>query len=362
MKKNSVMGSAVRLKKLFQSFPKAGIDALLVASWPNVTYLSGFKGTESWILVGPKGLYFITDSRYSEQAKREAKGFKVVLRDAKSVSEIAADLCRSMKVRTLGFEASIVTHSFYLGLERHVGKDKLKATYGLTESLREIKDSFEIGQIKKSAEIAVKGFHYVRQTARPGMTQREVQGRLEVYTKSLGSEKPAFDIIIATGARSSMPHCQTNDTEVLDNNVLLVDMGVVYEGYHSDLTRPVFLGKMNALQKKIYQIVWDAQRSGIRKAGPGVPASEVDAACREYIRKKGYAKFFGHGTGHGVGLEIHEAPGVSSRSKTILKPGMVITVEPGIYLPGKFGVRIEDMVLITNNGYEVMTSDLDKSI
>lgn len=352
----------VRLKNLFKLFAANQIDGLLVSSWPNVTYLSGFKGTESWILVAPNGLYFITDSRYSEQAQNEAKGFTIILRDKKSVSQIVADLVCELKIKKLGFEASIVTHSFYLALERNVGKDSLKATSDLVESLRVRKDSFEISQIKKSVDIAVKGYHYIRQMAEPGMTEREIQGRLEYYTKTLGSEKPAFDIIIATGARSSMPHCQTNETPALDNNILLVDMGVVYEGYYSDLTRPVFLGKMSALHKKIYQIVWDAQRAGIKKAGPGVAAKDVDAACRDYIDKSGYSKYFGHGTGHGVGLEVHEAPTVSGKSQTILEPGMVITVEPGIYLPGKFGVRIEDMVLITEKGNEVLTRDLDKSV
>lgn len=351
-----------RVEALFGSFEKAGIDGLLVSSWPNVTYLSGFKGTESWILVSGKGLYFITDTRYSEQAEREAKGFKVILRDKKGVTEIAADLARQMNLKAVGFESHIVTHGFYMGLEKQLGSVNLKATHGLVEQLREIKDAFEAGQIKKSATIAVKGFHYVKKAARPGMTEREAQARLEHYTKTLGSERPAFDIIIAAGDRSSMPHCQTNQTKIKNNNILLVDMGVVYEGYHSDLTRPIFLGKMTPLHKKINQIVWDAQRAGIKKAGPGVPAKTVDAACRDHIAKAGYADHFGHGTGHGVGLEIHEAPTVSPRSQTILKPGMVITVEPGIYLPGKFGVRIEDMLLITEKGCEVLTRDLDKSV
>lgn len=351
-----------RLNKLFSLFQHVGIDALFVGSWPNVTYLSCFKGTESWILVSPNRLYLITDSRYFEQATEEAKGFKIILRDKRSVSEIVAEIVRKDNIKSLGFESHIVTYSFYTALAKSLGKERLKATSGLIETLREIKDNFEIGQLKKSVAIAVKGYHYVREIARPGMQEREVQGRLEHYTKSLGSERPAFDIIIATGPRSSMPHCQTNQTLLKDNQVLLVDMGVVYEGYHSDLTRPIFLGKMNSLQKKIHQIVWNAQRLGIKKAGPGVPASAVDTACRVSIEESGYGKYFGHGMGHGVGLEIHEAPTVSARSKTILQPGMVITVEPGIYLPGKFGVRIEDMVLITNKGNEVLTRDLDKSI
>ena len=350
---------STRLRRLFALFPKNNLDALLVSSWPNVSYLSGFQGTESWIVVSPKTLFFITDSRYSEQAKAEAKGFKVILRDKLSVPQIVAELSKQFRWNSIGFEASIVTHSFYLGLAKYVGAERLKSTFGLVEQLREIKDSLEIELIRESANIAVKGFHYIRQIARPGMKERELQARLEHYTKSLGSDKPAFDIIIATGKRSSMPHCQTNDTPAEDNEILLVDMGVVYRGYHSDLTRPIFLGKMSALHKKIYRIVWEAQRAGIAKAGPGVPASVVDGACREFIRKQGYEKRFGHGTGHGVGLEIHEAPSVSGRSKTILQPGMVITVEPGIYLPGKFGVRIEDMVLITKNGHEVLTRDLD---
>ncbi len=350
----------IRLNRLYPSFKKAGIDALLVSSEPNVSYLSGYKGTESWIVVSPKGRAFITDSRYLEQAQAEAKGFKVILRDRRSVTEIVADLVKEWKIRRLGFEASIITYQFFLALEKRVGKDKIVPTGGLVENLRIIKDKNEISLIRKSADIAVKGFHYLKQTVRPGMKERDAQGRLEYYTKTLGSEKPAFDIIIGTGARSAMPHCQTNETKIKNNELLLVDMGVVYEGYHSDLTRPIFLGKITPLHRKIYDIVWEAQRAGIRKAQPGATCGEVDAACRQVIARYGYDKQFGHSTGHGVGLEIHEAPGVGGSSKTVLKPGMVITVEPGIYLPGKFGVRIEDMVLITDKKNEVLTRDLDK--
>ncbi|MBI3252178.1 MAG: aminopeptidase P family protein [Candidatus Omnitrophica bacterium] len=350
----------LRLQKLFGLFPKNQIDALLVSSWPNVTYLSGFRSMESWIVVSPEGLYFVTDSRYLEQARKEAGGFKIILRDKKNVAEIVSDLANEKKWKTIGFEAGIATHAFYLSLVKTLGAGRLKATFDLAESLRIIKDSYEIKLLKKSAEIAVKGFHYIRKAVKPGMTEREAQGKLEYFTKSIGSEKPAFELIIAAGARSSMPHCQSNQTRIRNNDLVLVDMGVVHEGYHSDLTRPVFLGKMSALHQKIHGIVWEAQRAGIKKAGPGVPASEVDAACRNVIRKAGYAEYFGHGTGHGVGLEIHEAPGVSGKSRTILKPGMVITVEPGIYLPGKFGVRIEDMVLITEKGREVLTAGLEK--
>lgn len=347
-----------RLARLFASFSKYDIDALLVSSWPNVSYLSGFKGTESWLFVSSKGNYFITDSRYSEQAESEAPGFKLILRDKKPLTQVVEDLASLHQFKKIGFEEAIVTHLFYQALHKRLGK-RLIGTQGLVEKLRLIKDSDEVKLIQKAADFAVKGFHYIKKAVRPGMTEREAQAKLEYFTKSIGSERPAFDLILAAGPRASMPHCQSNSTKIKNNNLLLVDMGCVYEGYHSDLTRPVFLGKMSALHRKIYDIVWKAQRLGIEKARPGVKAAEVDTACRNYIKEMGYGNHFGHSTGHGVGLEVHEDPGVSSRSETILKPGMVITVEPGIYLPGKFGVRIEDMVLITEAGNRVITKGLE---
>lgn len=348
-----------RVDRLLGRLEGALADSLLVSSWPNVTYLSGFRGTESWLLVAPQARYFITDSRYAEQARAEAKGFKVILRDTRSVAQIVADLRRKHGWSTVAFEADTVTHFFYLGLERQMGRERLRPTRNLVEGLRLKKDAGEIEKLRRSARIAVEGFRYLSQTLHPGMTELEAQARLEHYTKTIGSEKPAFEIIIAAGERASMPHCQSDRTRIRKDQPVLVDMGVVYEGYHSDLTRPILLGKMNASYRKVNRIVREAQAAGIRRAGPGVPASEVDRACRDWIRRRGYGSYFGHGTGHGVGLEIHEAPSVSASSQTILEPGMVITVEPGIYLPGRLGVRIEDMVLITPKGREVLTEGLD---
>lgn len=348
-----------RIKNLIESFEAAGIDALLISSWPNVTYMTGFRNTESWALIGPGMRYFITDSRYEEQARREAQGFKVLIRSHQSVTQMVAEIVKRHKIKYLGFEAEIVTYAFAEELRKNVVAARLVPARGLVEKLRLIKDAEEIKQLKRSVDIAVKGYHYIRKRIKPGMTEREAQADLEFYTKTLGSEKPAFDIIIAGGPRGSMPHYQTGAQKFKKGDTVLIDMGVVYGGYHSDLTRTFFLGTMSPLQKKIYDIVWDAQRAGIRAVRPGLPAAEVDAVCRSFIAKKGYADYFGHGTGHGVGLEIHEAPSVSSRSKTVLKPGMVITVEPGIYLPGQVGVRIEDMVLVTETGHEVLTRNLE---
>ncbi len=348
-----------RIHRLLSLFKKNDLDALLVSSWPNVRYMSGFRNTESWLLISSKGRYLITDSRYFEQAKREAMDYQVILRDKKSVPMILKELAHSLRLKKMGFEAPIVTYEFYKELIKHLGNDHMCATSGLIEAFRLYKDPDEILDLKKSAKIAVKGFCYLRGQLKAGMSENQALAVLEYHTKTLGAEKPSFDIIIASGAGSSMPHYQTGHKRFKKNDMVLVDMGVVYNGFCSDLTRPIFLGKMTGLRKKVFDIVWRAQRAGIKKAGPGVPASEVDAASRLVIEEAGYGKYFGHGTGHGVGLEIHEAPTVSGRSKAILEPGIVITVEPGIYLPGQFGVRIEDMILITKNGNEVLTKGLD---
>jgi Xaa-Pro aminopeptidase len=352
-----------RCARLARQFRGAGIDALFVSSEPNVSYLSGFKGTESFLFITPHRRYFLTDFRYAEQARRETRGFKVLVRNGASYADMAEELRRRERCRRVGFESPRTTHAFYRQLERALGAGALVPTSGLVERLRAVKDAGELRKIRNAVAIMGEGIRRLRATAAPGMNEKEIQGRLEYETKMLGSEKPAFDIIIAAGAKSSMPHAVSDHLSRLrENDILLVDMGVVSEGYHSDLTRCFFLGKIPRPMRKIYDTVLEAQERGIRAVRPGRPAREVDAACRDFIRKKGYGRYFGHGTGHGVGLEIHEAPSVSGRSSDVLAPGMVVTVEPGIYLPGRFGVRIEDMVLVTAKGHEVLTRDIDKRI
>ena len=352
-----------RLKRLLGGFAAAGIDAFFVSAKENVTYLSGFNNDESFLFLTRGRRYFLTDFRYLEQARKEAIGFRIVLRDERTYPEIVRDLARKEKCAKVGFEASKISYAFYSRLAQALGPNCLVPTAGLVEKLRIRKEPGEIRHLRKAVEVSGAGVRHLASTLAPGMNEKEIQGRLEYQTKMLGAEKPAFDIIIAAGAKSSMPHAVSDERSVVrDEDIVLVDMGVVVGGYHSDLTRCFFLGKIPLLQRKIYDIVLQAQERGIRKVRPGVPAKEVDAACRDFIRHKGYGKLFGHGTGHGVGLEIHEAPTVSGRSAEILEPGMVVTVEPGIYLPDRFGVRIEDMVLVTDKGHEVLTRDIDKRI
>lgn len=340
-----------------------GIDGLFVSSEPNVRYLSDFRNNESFLFLTQKKKYFLTDSRYVEQARKEARGFTVILRDTKPYPAMVEDLRKQEGCQTVGFEALTIPHVFYMQLCRSVPLKNLIPTKNLIEDLRIKKDKGEVDSMRRAIAIMKRGIDKLENETRPGMNEKAVQAKLEYDTKIFGSEKPAFDIIIARGAKSSMPHAVSDHKSVIkENDILLVDMGTVYNGYHCDLTRCFFMGKIPPLMRKVYQIVLDAQLAGIAKVKPGVRAAEVDKASRSYIARHGYGEQFGHGTGHGVGLEIHEAPTVSGRSNDILEPGMVVTVEPGIYLPNRFGVRIEDMVLVTEKGHEVLTRDIHKRI
>ena len=353
----------LRISKLRKMLAAKKLDALLVSSEPNVSYMSGYEGTESFLVITQTDLFFLTDFRYLEQAQCEAKGFKIELRDKYPYSIMVGNLLSRENIRRIGFEAASIPHALYTALLKSLPMRALLPTHNLIESLRIIKDAEEIRHIRQSVAIAAKGIHHLSTVFAPGMSEKEAQARLEYETKLLGSEKPAFDMIIARGSNSSMPHAISQHRNKIEaQDMILVDMGVVYNGFHSDLTRCFFMGKIPNLHRRIYSIVLEAQERGIRRVKPGATCREVDAACRSHIEKKGFGRYFGHGTGHGVGLEIHEAPSVSFRSNEILKPGMVITVEPGIYLPGKFGVRIEDMVLVTKSGCEVLTRNIKKNM
>ncbi len=356
------MNTATRLAQFSRIFETRNLDAFFLSCEPNVSYLTGYTGTESYAVILPDKRYFLTDFRYVEQARRELKGFTIVLRDKKPYSVMVNEICVRHGVRRLGVEAGRISFSLYRALSRNCPQASIVAVHDSVEALRIRKDKGEIAKIKQSVDIMRLGMESLAAGLAPGMKEREIQAKLEYDTKMFGSQKPAFDIIIAADPNSSMPHAVTGETKVRENDLILVDMGCVYEGYHSDLTRCFFTGKIPPLKQKIYNTVLQAQELGIRKAGPGVKAKDVDLACRDYIDKKGYGKFFGHGTGHGVGLEIHESPSVSHRSSEVLEPGMVITVEPGIYLPGQFGVRIEDMLLITDKGAEVLTARIPKKL
>lgn len=349
-----------RLAALRGRMAAAGLDAYLLTHPPDICHVSGFSGHDSVAIVTPKRLYVATDSRYTEELDRDAPQAKLVLRK-KSMADAIGGLFSTLRPKRVGFETNFVTFGTIDGLKRELRK--LKVATALTPmsdmmvGLRKLKDSDEVGRIRTAVDIAEKAFLQLIPGIKPGTTESALTGRFILAMRELGASDAAFHPIIAAGANSSLPHYRPNETPIRDNAPLLVDWGAIYKDYRSDLTRTVFLGKPHKKLAEIYKIVLEANMAAIDKLKAGLNCKEADEIARKVITKAGYGKNFGHGLGHGIGRDIHEEPRLHfSRGKEHLEPGSVVTVEPGIYLPGIGGVRIEDDVLITDTGCEVLSS------
>lgn len=341
-----------KIKKVYELMDKEGLDALLIDSPENRYYLTGFTGTAGRVLLTGKGAYFITDFRYVEQAKKQTEGYEIVelsFNFEKGLNE----LLKKDGVKRLGFESKAISHEQFLKYNE-VLEVELQKTTDLIEGLRVIKGPEEIEKIKKAVEITDAAFAHILGIIKPGVTEREIALELEFFQKRMGGEKNAFDFIVASGQRTSLPHGVASDKVIEKGDFVTLDFGVFYQGYCSDLTRTVVVGEPDEKQKEIYGLVLKAQLAVIERVKAGMSCKEVDEIARGIIGEAGYRENFGHGLGHGIGLEIHEAPRVSFTSETILQPGMVVTNEPGIYIPGWGGVRIEDDLLITEEGCEVL--------
>ncbi|MDH4227434.1 MAG: Xaa-Pro peptidase family protein [Deltaproteobacteria bacterium] len=332
---------------------KDTLDALLVSSLTNVRYLSGFTGSNAVALISKNTALLITDSRYTLQARQEAKGFAI--RIASNYIEDLALLLKKSKIRRLGFEPLTVSYEVYRRMKKAFKGTSLVPVKRPVEGLRAVKDKEELAAIRAAIKVAEKGYAHVEGTGAVGRAERDVSLGIERVVKDLGADAMSFETIVASGKRSAMPHGTATGKKIARHEFVIVDMGVSLGGYKSDETRTYVTGKPTGRQREIYSIVKDAHDKAIDVVREGSLASEVDRAARAYIEKKGFGSYFGHGTGHGVGLDIHEDPSVGPKSKTVLKQGMVITVEPGIYIPGFGGVRIEDMVLVGKHGPEVLT-------
>lgn len=343
-----------RLKRL-RAGMAGKMDCLLVTDLKNIRYLSGFTGSSAYIIVSADKAFFLTDPRYTLQAREEVRGFKV--RIFKKALDTIAESIGEIKAKTTGFESGNLSFDTYQRLKRALkGKTRLKPVPGLVNSLRKQKDTFEIERLREAARLLDRGFQKAMKVIRPGVAERDAAFSIETFWKKSGAESLAFDTIIASGARGALPHGKASEKLVKKGELVVVDMGCLLNGYNSDETRTFVTGRPGARQKEIYRIVREAQAAAIESIKPGVKASSVDMAARSVIEKAGYGKYFGHGTGHGVGLDIHEGPGLGPTSDDVLQEGMVITVEPGIYLPELGGVRIEDMALVTRTGAELLTS------
>lgn len=305
------------------------------------------------MLTGLERDWFLTDSRYALQAKDEVKGAGIKI--YKKAFDVIAQLAVDAKLSTIGFESNHLTVDTYKKLRKALPGVTLKPVSGFVADIRVNKDAFEAERLRQSCRILAQCYALVEQSLRPGVRELDIALAVEAAAKADGAERLAFDIIMASGPRGALPHGKASDKRIKKGELVVADMGVVYDGYNSDCTRTYCVGKATSKVREIYQIVSDAQLCAIDKVRHGVPASDVDSAARNHIEKAGYGEYFGHGTGHGVGLDIHEQPGISPLSKARLTKGMVITVEPGIYIPQWGGVRIEDMLLVTENGCEILT-------
>lgn len=342
-----------KLEKLRAEFEKAGIDGLFITSPYNRRYISNFTGSSGAALISMDKAVFITDFRYIEQAKSQCGGFQIVKHEG-SIADKTAEQLKELGIKRLGFEQDYVTFAEYKTYEKAF-EAELFPVSGMIEKLRLIKSDAEIKILKEAADIADAAFKHIIDFIRPGLTELEVANELEYFMRKAGATSSSFDIIVASGYRSAMPHGVASEKVIVAGDMVTMDFGAYYKGYVSDITRTVAVGEPDPKLKEIYNIVLEAQLRGINGLKPGMSGKEGDALTREYISENGYGEYFGHSTGHGIGLEVHEGPALSVRSETILQPGMVVTVEPGIYIPGLGGVRIEDDTVITEDSNEPLT-------
>ncbi|MGA2193196.1 MAG: Xaa-Pro peptidase family protein [Nitrospirota bacterium] len=344
-----------RLSALRKAMEKAGMDAFLVTNLNNVSYLTGFTGSNGYVLATADKAVFITDSRYETQSKDEVKGYDTFIQKGKLTEELSS-VARDLGVKKIGFESRSVSFDTHHALEKALSGIGLMPARDMVEKLRVIKDEVEVARISEAVRRAEEGFRRNGSNIAAGKTEMEAAIGLEFGIRGLGAKKMPFDVIVASGPRAAMPHGIASGREMRDGETLIIDFGGEADGYQSDITRSGVIGRADGKQSEIYDIVLEAQRRAALAVRPGVPCREVDEAARGYIKSKGYGDNFGHGLGHGVGLEVHEAPSVSYLSEDTVLEGMVFTIEPGIYIPGWGGFRTEDMFLVTKDGCRVLTS------
>lgn len=332
---------------------RSGVEAIIFLGLPNIRYLTGFTGSDGALVLGREKGWFLTDSRYTTQASLEVTGVEVI--EYRLKKEGIAALLMAEPIAKSGFEAEHTTVSFAQMLGEALPDVELLPIGSELDDLRIIKGADELRLLTESAAIASQALLGIMELIRPGVSERKIALELEFAMKRGGAEEKSFDFIVASGARGAMPHGKASDKVISSGELVTIDFGAVYGGYHSDETVTVSVGVPDNRQREIYSIVKDAHDKALEAVKPGIALKELDGIAREYIEGKGYSNYFGHGLGHGVGLEVHEKPTVSFRSEQIAEEGMVFTIEPGIYIPDWGGVRIEDTVVVTKDGLEILT-------
>jgi Xaa-Pro aminopeptidase len=347
-----------RKRNAGQGATAATIDALLVTHLPDVRYLCGFTGSNAALVLTGRRAVLFTDGRYTTQAKSEAAGTRVVIEKKPAVTA-ACEWMEGAGVRRCGFDATHTTVAQLEGMRKAVTSKVRRGLFqpvgALVAALREVKDETEIGHLRRAALLGCSLFDGMLGIIEAGMTEIAVAAELEHQARLAGAEGMSFETIVASGARSALPHGRATTAKLPARGFVTLDFGVILDGYSSDMTRTVHMGKALPGELEAYEAVLEAQESAIAVVAPGVTAGDVDEAARSVLRRAKLDRFFTHSTGHGVGLEIHEGPRLAAKQTQPLVEGMVITIEPGIYIPGRFGLRIEDMVLVTATGGEVLT-------
>ncbi len=346
-----------RKEKLRQNFKSDDLQGLLVSSATNVAYLTGFTGDSSVLLVSRERELMISDGRFTTQIEQECPGLEAYIRPStQTLNQAIAHVAGSLGVERLGFEAAILSVADFQTIREAMAGVTLVPTTDRVELLRQIKDEQEIEAVREAIAFAEKAFQMLRPELREGASEKEIADLLEANLRRCGAAGSSFPPIVAVGSRAALPHARPTETSRIgDDHFVLLDWGATGRPYKSDLTRVVVTGKVTSEFETIYRTVLLAQERAIAAIRPGVRGHDVDAEARSVIEQAGFGRFFDHGVGHGLGMDIHESPRLRKQSETILQPGMIVTVEPGIYLPDWGGVRIEDDVLVTSDGCEVLT-------
>lgn len=344
-----------RVQQLDRSLADLKLDSILLTHLHNVRYLCGFTGSNGLLLSIRGRRTFFTDGRYTEQAALEVYGAKVVIAKGSLIHEAARQIAAA-RITRLGFEADRLSVTTYQALQKTLPKSvKLVPTASIVDRIRMVKDEHELALIKEAVILGADLLTPAIETIRPGVRESEVAAEIEYAARRWGAEAMSFETIVAAGIRSALPHGRASNALIPKRGFVILDLGVILHGYCSDMTRTVHVGSISRRSKAIYRAVLEAQEAAVEAVAPGVTAGEVDHAARSVLKRAGLDRYFIHSTGHGVGLEIHEQPRIARKQADVLQPGMVITVEPGVYLPGEGGVRIEDMVVVTDRGHQVLT-------
>ncbi|HYN15118.1 MAG TPA: Xaa-Pro peptidase family protein [Terriglobales bacterium] len=350
-----VMDYGGRQRRVAQVLDASRLDALLVTHSPNVRYLCGFTGSASVLLVANGRPTFFTDGRYREQAGAEVEGARVVVPKG-PILDAAARAVADSKAKTVGVESEHLSMAAAAQVARTLRpKTRVRQTQGLVEKHRMVKEPAEVECMRAAVRLASSLFDKAVAAIHPGVPERAVAAELEYAARCAGADGMSFETIVAAGPRSALPHGLASAQPIPRRGFVVLDFGVILRGYCSDMTRTVHVGKPTAEVRRLYQAVRDAQQAAVEAVRPGRTVGEVDRAARSLLRRAGLARYFTHSTGHGVGLEIHEPPRIAHGQQEVLRPGMVITIEPGVYVPGYGGVRIEDMVVVTTTSCEVLT-------